>query len=127
MLQSSFDKPFLRKKRFDDGFSDGTAEVASESGECFGHFTPNEQRHGRCCKGCFEVAAGSGFDALVIVVKHKGYEGMDLTQLKEKMRTPVILDGRNAFDKARCEQAGFFYKGVGKPRIKPLEKVIQKP
>ena len=34
MLQSSFDKPFLRKKRFvvDDGFSDGTEEVAKAAG-----------------------------------------------------------------------------------------------
>jgi hypothetical protein len=102
----------------DDGFSDGTAEVASESGGCFGHITPNEQRHGRCCKGYFEVAACRGFDALVIVVKHKEYEGMDLTQLKEQMRTSVIVDGRNAYDKAECEQLGFAYKGVGKPREK---------
>jgi hypothetical protein len=32
MLQSSFDKPFLRKKRFDDGSSDGTADVAKAAG-----------------------------------------------------------------------------------------------
>jgi hypothetical protein len=32
MLQSSFDKPFLRKKRFDDGSSDGTTEVAKAAG-----------------------------------------------------------------------------------------------
>ena len=43
---------------------------------------------------------------------------LDLAWLKEKMRTPVIVDGRNAYDKAECEQLGFAYKGVGKPREK---------
>jgi glycosyltransferase involved in cell wall biosynthesis len=34
MLQSSFDKPFLLKKRFvvDDGSSDGTSEIAQAPG-----------------------------------------------------------------------------------------------
>jgi len=57
-----------------------------------------------------------GADALVLVVKHKDYVKLDLAQIKEKMRTPVIVDGRNAYDKAKCEQLGFVYKGVGKPR-----------
>ncbi len=55
---------------------------------------------------------------MVIVVKHKDYLNLDLAQLKEQMRTPVIVDGQNAFDKARGEQAGFVYKGVGTPREK---------
>jgi len=55
-------------------------------------------------------------DALVLVVKHKDYVKMDLAQIKNKMRTPVIVDGRNAYDKVKCERLGFVYKGVGKPR-----------
>ena len=30
------------------------------------------------------------------------------------MRTPVIVDGRNVFDRRVCEQSGFVYRGVGK-------------
>ena len=60
----------------------------------------------------------TGADALVIVVKHKDYLNLDLARLKTKMRTPVIVDGRNAYDKTECERLGFVYKGVGKPRGK---------
>ena len=62
-------------------------------------------------------------DARVLVVKTKEYLNLDLARLKKKMRTPVIVDGRNAYDKIDCERLGFEYEGVGKPRIKPLEKV----
>ena len=55
---------------------------------------------------------------MVIVVKHNDYVKMDLAQLKEKMRTPVIVDGRNAYDKVECERLGFAYKCVGKPRAR---------
>lgn len=55
-------------------------------------------------------------DALVLVTKHKQYLDLDLDYIKNKMRTPVIIDGRNAYDKNKCEEKGFIYKGVGKPR-----------
>ncbi len=62
-------------------------------------------------------------DARVLVVKNKEYLNLDLERIRKKMRTPVIVDCRNAYDKAECERIGFTYKGVGKPRNKPLEKV----
>ena len=34
--------------------------------------------------------------------------------MKELMQTPVIVDGRNVFDRGVCEQSGFVYRGVGK-------------
>jgi len=57
----------------------------------------------------------SGADAVVIVTKHKDYLNIDLNDLKDKMKTPVIVDGRNIFQKEECENIGFVYKGVGKP------------
>ena len=52
------------------------------------------------------------------MVKHKDYLNLDLERIRKKMRTPVIVDGRNAYDKVECERLGFVYKGVGKPRGK---------
>jgi UDP-N-acetyl-D-mannosaminuronic acid dehydrogenase len=60
-------------------------------------------------------AALEGADAIVLVTKHKEYLNLDLNALKEQMRTPVLVDGRNVYDKAVCEKAGFVFKGVGKP------------
>jgi len=54
-------------------------------------------------------------DAIVIVTKHKDYYDLDLNKIKNKMRTKIIVDGRNIFDKEKCESLGFIYKGVGKP------------
>ena len=57
-----------------------------------------------------------GADALVLMVKHKEYLTLDLKHLKNIMRTPLLVDGRNAYQKDSCEDLGFTYLGVGKPR-----------
>jgi len=54
-------------------------------------------------------------DAIVIVTKHKEYQNLDLQSLKTKMNTPIIVDGRNIYQKEECERLGFIFKGVGKP------------
>ena len=54
-------------------------------------------------------------DAIVLMVKHKDYLNMDLSKIKNKMRAPVLIDGRNAYNKKECEKTGFIYRGVGKP------------
>ncbi len=55
-------------------------------------------------------------DALVLVTKHREYLNLNLDKFKKIMRTPIIIDGRNAFNKKICEEKGFVYLGVGKPR-----------
>ena len=57
----------------------------------------------------------NGADAIVIATKHKEYFNLDLGSIKNKMRTPVLIDGRNAYNKEGCEKLGFIYRGVGKP------------
>jgi UDP-N-acetyl-D-mannosaminuronic acid dehydrogenase len=54
-------------------------------------------------------------DAVLLMVKHKDYLNLDFKDLKQKMNTPVFIDGRNAFDKNTLEKAGFTYLGIGKP------------
>ncbi|MFX1485436.1 MAG: nucleotide sugar dehydrogenase [Promethearchaeota archaeon] len=52
-------------------------------------------------------------DCLVLVTAHDEYKGLNLDDLKRMMRTPVIVDGRNVFDKEECISKGFIYRGVG--------------
>jgi len=54
-------------------------------------------------------------DAVLLMVNHKEYLVLSLKDLKQKMNTPVFIDGRNAFNKQTVEQAGFTYLGIGKP------------
>lgn len=52
-------------------------------------------------------------DCAVIMVRHDPYREIDLGELKTKMRHPVLVDGRDLFDKAEVREAGFVYLGVG--------------
>jgi UDP-N-acetyl-D-mannosaminuronic acid dehydrogenase len=55
-------------------------------------------------------------DAIVLMTKHKDYFNLDIVKIKNKMKNPVIIDGRNVYKKKDCEKLGFIYKGIGKPR-----------
>jgi UDP-N-acetyl-D-mannosaminuronic acid dehydrogenase len=52
-------------------------------------------------------------DAIVIATNHSAYKSLDLASIKQKMRTPIIIDGRNMLDKEICQKLGFIYKKVG--------------
>ncbi|KYC53995.1 MAG: UDP-N-acetyl-D-mannosamine dehydrogenase [Candidatus Methanofastidiosum methylothiophilum] len=55
-----------------------------------------------------------GADALVFVTAHNDYKALNLDKLKKLMKTPIIVDGRNIFNKEKVNEKGFIYKGVGK-------------
>lgn len=55
-----------------------------------------------------------GADCAVFVTDHSCYATMDLKKVKDLMRSPVLVDGRNIFDAAECRKIGFIYKGIGK-------------
>ena len=59
-----------------------------------------------------EALAGS--DCIAIVTKHKEYLHLNLKKIKERMRTLIIIDGRNVIDKQKAIAEGFIYKGIGK-------------
>jgi len=55
-----------------------------------------------------------GADCAVFVTDHSCYKDLDLIKMKQLMRTPIIVDGRNIFDGEKCRKLGFSYKGLGK-------------
>ncbi len=57
-----------------------------------------------------------GADCAIFVTGHSRYRNLKLKNLLQKMRTPIIIDGRDIFDRKKCLKEGFFYKGVGKER-----------
>ncbi|HJQ94032.1 MAG TPA: UDP binding domain-containing protein, partial [Candidatus Thermoplasmatota archaeon] len=52
-------------------------------------------------------------DAIVVLTAHKQYKAIDLGQLRKKVRTPVLVDGRRVFQRAAAEAAGFTFEAVG--------------
>jgi UDPglucose 6-dehydrogenase len=39
--------------------------------------------------------------------------------LREKMRTPIVFDGRNLFDPETMRQFGFHYYSIGRASVSP--------
>jgi UDP-N-acetyl-D-mannosaminuronate dehydrogenase len=52
-------------------------------------------------------------DVLIFATNHKEYYSIDLDNIKKKMKTPIIIDGRNIFSKEVMKEKGFIYRKVG--------------
>lgn len=57
-----------------------------------------------------------GRDCLVLVTRHNQYLDLPLDRVGRLLRTPVIVDGRNVFNRDECRKAGFAFRGVGIPK-----------
>ena len=57
--------------------------------------------------------AAKGSDVLVLVTEWSEFLKTDMKKIKEAMRRPNIIDGRNAFDSKKMKRMGFYYEGVG--------------
>lgn len=52
--------------------------------------------------------------ALCLLTAWKQYLSLDYKQLQQRMKHPLILDGRNIYDPAYVKAQGFAYEGVGR-------------
>ena len=57
-----------------------------------------------------------GADALCICTEWRIFRSPDFDRIKEKLKVPVIVDGRNLYDPKRMEQKGFAYYAIGRGR-----------
>jgi UDPglucose 6-dehydrogenase len=55
-----------------------------------------------------------GADALVIVTDWNEYRHPDFGRIKQALRTPVIVDGRNLYDRRKMQGLGFRYASIGR-------------
>ena len=60
-----------------------------------------------CCESPEQVVEEA--DALVLVTEWQQYRELDWESLTSRMRFPIVLDGRNALDRARLTRYGFRY------------------
>ena len=56
-----------------------------------------------------------GADAAVIVTEWGELRSLASKDVREVMRTPLIIDGRNLLDPVAARAAGFAYEGIGRP------------
>lgn len=64
------------------------------------------------CKNPYETAKDA--DVLLIITEWNEFRQLDLKKIKNMMRTPLIVDGRNIYDPAKAKKIGFKYLGVGR-------------
>ena len=59
-------------------------------------------------------AAAEGADALVVVTEWDAFRGIDLNEMKRRMRGTALIDLRNVYDPAEAARAGLAYRGIGR-------------
>jgi UDPglucose 6-dehydrogenase len=64
------------------------------------------------CNSPYDVA--QDVDAIVLVTEWDEFAKMDLKKVRDAMRQPVFIDGRNLFDPQQMQELGFIYKGIGR-------------
>ncbi|RFC63954.1 MULTISPECIES: UDP-glucose dehydrogenase family protein [Mesorhizobium] len=58
--------------------------------------------------------AAKGADALVICTEWKQFRVADFEWLRQNLRNPIIVDGRNLYDPERVRQQGLLYLAIGR-------------
>src|SRR5205814_714303 len=72
------------------------------------------------------LEAVSGADAAVIVTEWDELRALASPEVREAMRTPLIVDGRNLLHPEQARRADFAYDGIGRPGS-PLETLPEIP
>ena len=60
-------------------------------------------------------SAADGADALVILTEWNQFRALELRELKERLKRPLLIDLRNVYEPKKMEDAGFEYHSVGRP------------
>jgi UDPglucose 6-dehydrogenase len=58
-------------------------------------------------------AALEGADALLLVTEWNCFRSPDFDAIRERLRTPVLFDGRNVWNRRLAERSGLEYHGIG--------------
>jgi UDPglucose 6-dehydrogenase len=59
--------------------------------------------------------AVAGADALAILTEWREYRNPDFARVKQALKRPLIVDGRNLYEPARLTELGFTYDCIGRP------------
>jgi UDPglucose 6-dehydrogenase len=70
---------------------------------------------------CASAAATlEGADALAVVTEWQEFRSPDFDQVRARLRSPVIFDGRNLYDPRLMARLGFRYFGIGRGERLPV-------
>jgi UDPglucose 6-dehydrogenase len=64
-------------------------------------------------------AAARGADALLILTEWEEFANLDLSRLRQELKYPIVIDGRNLYDPGVMAAQGFTYYSVGRAAAHP--------
>jgi UDPglucose 6-dehydrogenase len=64
------------------------------------------------CDTPYEAAREA--DALLLVTEWNEFKQLDMAHVRDMMRQPILLDGRNVYDPQQMREMGFIYRGMGR-------------
>lgn len=64
------------------------------------------------CSDSYSVAKDC--DILIIMTEWNEFRQLDLSKIKDSMKDPILLDGRNIYEPHKASEMGFTYVGVGR-------------
>jgi UDPglucose 6-dehydrogenase len=71
-------------------------------------------------------AAAENSDALLILTEWEEFKSVDLARMRELLRYPIVIDGRNLFDPETMRGHGFMYLSVGRPDVPMKEMNVRR-
>ena len=88
--------------------------AAKEGHEALIHEVQDDELLSRFSLADTAYEAANNADALLVVTEWKTFHHPDFEVLKERMNSPLILDGRNLYDPELLQELGFAYQGIGR-------------
>lgn len=82
-------------------------KAVKEAKECY--LTGNENIE--YCESKYSALVDA--DAMILVTEWKEFRAPDFYEIKQRLKNPVIFDGRNQYDAERLEEQGFEYYQIG--------------
>jgi UDPglucose 6-dehydrogenase len=74
-------------------------------------------------KSAYEAAKNA--DALLVLTDWEEFAALDFKRMKQALRHPIVIDGRNLYTRKEMARHGFTYFSVGRPESIPETKVAQ--
>lgn len=64
------------------------------------------------CKNPYDMV--NGVDGMIVLTPWNEFKQLDMMRIRDTMKTPVVIDGRNLYDPAEMTALGFEYRGIGR-------------
>ncbi|MCL2658997.1 MAG: UDP-glucose/GDP-mannose dehydrogenase family protein [Acidobacteriaceae bacterium] len=70
-------------------------------------------------------SAARDADALLILTDWQEFGALDLGRLRQSLRYPIVIDGRNLYDPGVMQKNGFTYMSTGRPAVSPTRATVR--